>query len=228
MENLDLPKREIIKCFHCGNETLMEPIGEYKWGSSDIEYDDLSFNYVYEMFVCPVCHKITLRETYGDETMAYINRHDEMEWYQEKTILFPVNNIESSSIPPKIKKAFESALKTKEIDKNICLIALRRALELILKDKGATKWGLKNMIEEIAEKGILPETLKEASSLTKILGDSAAHDKDLEIDQHDVESMSEFVEFIIEYLYIVPEKINTYKERLSLKQTLEPEKGFDE
>lgn len=57
----------------------------------------------------------------------------------------------------------------------------------------------------------------EASSLTKILGDSAAHDKELEIDQHDVESMAEFVEYIIEYLYIVPDKINTYKERLSSK-----------
>lgn len=38
--------------------------------------------------------------------------------------------------------------------------------------------------------------------------------KDLEIDQHDVESMAEFVEYIIEYLYVVPDKINTYKEIL--------------
>lgn len=127
------------------------------------------------------------------------------------------NRISRSSIPSKVKEAFEAALKTKGIDKNICLMALRRTLELILKDKGATKWGLKDKIEEIAEKGLLPDTLKEASSLTKILGDSAAHDKELEIDQHDVESMAEFVEYIIEYLYIVPDKINTYKERLSAK-----------
>ncbi len=164
-----------------------------------------------------MCHKVTLRETYSDETMMEPNYNGEMEYYNKKTILFPINNIESGSIPSKVKEAFEAALKTKEIDKNICLIALRRTLELILKDKGATKWGLKDKIEEIAEKGLLPGTLKEASSLTKILGDSAAHDKELEIDQHDVESMSEFVEFIIEYLYIVPDKINTYKERLSSK-----------
>lgn len=217
MRNQDLPKEEIIKCFHCGNETLMHLKGEYQWGSSNVKYDDYNFNYRYEMFACPVCHKATLRETYGDETMMEPNHNGEMEWYNKKTILFPVNNIESSSIPLKVKESFEAALKTKEIDKNICLIALRRTLELILKDKGATKWGLKDKIEEIAEKGLLPDTLKEASSLTKILGDSAAHDKNLEIDQHDVESMSEFVEFIIEYLYIVPDKINTYKERLSSK-----------
>jgi len=188
---------------------------QYKWGSQDVEDDnDLSFSFIYEMFVCPVCRKVTLRETYGDETMVVNSRGDRMEWYDEKTILYPISNIESSSIPTKVQEAFEAALKTKEIDKNICLMALRRTLELILNDKGASKWGLKNKIEEIAEKGLLPSALKEASSLAKILGDSAAHDKDLEIDQYDVESMCEFVGYIIEYLYIVPEKISTYKERL--------------
>src|SRR5699024_3519251 len=145
--------------------------------------------------------------------------NDILEYYDKKTILFPINNIESSSIPQKVKEAFEAALKTKGIDKNICLMALRRTLELILKDKGATKWGLKDKIEEIAEKGLLPDTLKEASSLTKILGDSAAHDKELEIDQYDVEAMAEFVGFIIEYLYIVPDKISAYKVRLDEKSS---------
>lgn len=217
MKNFDLPKEEIIKCFHCGNETLMRQTGEYKWGSRDVKEDDLNFNYTYDMFVCPICHKVTLRETYGDETMMEPNHRGEMEWYNTKTIVFPINSVESTSIPLKVKEAFEAALKTKNIDKYVGLMALRRTLELILKDKGATKWGLKDKIEEIAEKGLLPDTLKEASSLTKILGDSAAHDKDLEIDQYDVESMTEFVEYIIEYLYVVPDKINCYKERFGAK-----------
>lgn len=217
MQNLDTPKEVIIKCFHCGNETLMRQTGEFQWGSRNVEYDDFDYHYTYEMFACPVCHKITLRQIYSDETMIDVGCRGEMLMYNSKTILYPINSIDSSSIPPKIKEAFESALKTKGIDKNVCLMALRRTLELILKDKGATKWGLKDKIEEIAQKGLLPDTLKEASSLTKILGDSAAHDNDLEIDQYDVDSMAEFVEFIIEYLYIIPDKINTYKGRLSSK-----------
>lgn len=100
-------------------------------------------------------------------------------------------------------------------------MALRRTLELLLKDKGATKWGLKDKIEEIAAKGLLPDTLKEASSLAKMLGDTAAHDKELEIDQYDVEAMVEFIGFIIEYLYVVPDRINAYKERLDAKLTSE-------
>lgn len=210
-------EKEVIKCFHCGNETPMSQIGEYSWGSRDMEYEDFDYLYEYKLFACPVCHKVTLRESYGDETMIVSHPDGEMRYHCDKTILFPTNSIDSGSIPLKVKEAYEAALKVKSIDKYVGLLALRRTLELVLKDKGATKWGLKDKIEEIAEKGILPNTLKEASSLTKILGDSAAHDKEIDIEQQDVESMAEFVEYIIEYLYVVPDKINSYKQRLSSK-----------
>ena len=150
------------------------------------------------------------------------NGYGDIEDYSKDTILFPINSIGDSSVPPKIRDSFEAALKTQSIDSNLCLIALRRTLELVLKDKGATKWGLKDKIEEIAEKRLLPDTLKEASSLTKILGDSAAHDKDIDIDENDVLSMSEFIRYIIEYIYIVPDKLERYKERFNMKNSQQP------
>lgn len=219
LQSMDLAKakQEIIKCFHCGNETPMQKVGEYTWGSRDEEFSEFEFLYEYELFACPVCHKVTLRQTYGDETMIDYCNYDQLSYYNEQNILFPQNSIESKSVPQKIKEAYSAALKIKGIDKSNCLMALRRTLELLLKDKGATKWGLKDKIEEIAAKGLLPDTLKEASSLTKLLGDTAAHDKELEIDEYDVEAMTEFIGFIIEYLYIVPDKINTYKKRLDTK-----------
>ena len=142
-------------------------------------------------------------------------------FYTEDTVLYPINSVDSNAIPKKVKESYEAALKVKNIDNKLCLVALRITLEKILKDKGATKWGLKDKIEEIAEMGYLPDTLKEASALTKILGDSAAHDKPLEIDEYDVSSMAEFVEYIIEYLYIIPDKIKSYKERFSSKEGTE-------
>lgn len=41
MRSNDLDKQEIIKCFHCGNETPMPKVGEYSWGSRDLEYSDI-------------------------------------------------------------------------------------------------------------------------------------------------------------------------------------------
>lgn len=217
MKNTDLIKVEIVRCFHCGNETPMQKVGEYSWGSRDIDFSEIDFFYKYELFACPVCHKVTLRETYGDETMMEYHNCDQVSFYDEKNILFPVNSINSNSVPQKIKEAYAAALKVKEIDKYVCLMALRRTLELLLKDKGAVKWALKDKIEEIAAKGLLPDALKEASSLAKMLGDTAVHDKEIDIDQHDVEAIAEFIRFIIEYLYIVPDKITTYKRRLDAK-----------
>ena len=101
-------------------------------------------------------------------------------------------------------------------------MALRRTLELMLKDQGATKWGLKDKIEEVAAKGLLPDTLKEASSFAKVLGDTAAHDKEVEIDSYDIETIAEFISYIIEYLYIIPNKIRAYREVLDSKSH-EPE-----
>lgn len=213
MKNQDIDRTKILKCYHCGNETLMQIVGESKWTSNEIEASDLNFSYKYELFSCPICRNVTLREIYSDETMINYNFSGDICYYSESNILYPICSIEGNSIPPKIKDSYEAALKTKNIDKHICLMALRRTLEMILIDKGATKWGLKDKIEEIAAKGLLPESLKEASSLTKILGDSAAHAKDLDIGQFDVESISEFIEYLLEYLYILPDKITKYKRR---------------
>ena len=217
MKSNDIHTDEIIKCFHCGNETPMKKVGEYSWGSRDIEEAEFDFLYKYHLFACPVCHRVTLRQTYTDETMIHYCNYTDITYYDEKNILYPLSSVESTSVPVKVKEAYEAALKTKSIDKYVCLMALRRTLELLLKDKGATKWSLKDKIEEIAKKGLLPDALKEASSLAKMLGDTAAHDKDMEIEQYDVEAMVEFIGFIIEYLYVVPDKINTFKERLDSK-----------
>ncbi len=225
MQHADSNKEEIIKCFHCGNETPMKKVGEYSWGSRDLDYsefEEFDFLFKYELFACPVCHKVTLRQTYGDESMIQYHANDQLSFYDEQSILFPLSSIESNYVPSKIKAAYEAALKTKGIDKHICLMALRRTLELMLKDQGATKWGLKDKIEEVAAKGLLPDTLKEASSFAKVLGDTAAHDKEVEIDSYDIETIAEFISYIIEYLYIIPNKIRAYREVLDSKSH-EPE-----
>lgn len=98
MRSNDLDKQEIIKCFHCGNETPMPKVGEYSWGSRDLEYSDIDFLNKYELFACPVCHKVTLRHSYGDETMIHYHNYDEISYYDEKSILYPQNSIDMSAV----------------------------------------------------------------------------------------------------------------------------------
>ena len=192
----------------------MKQVGAFEWGSNDEKNCTLNYSFKYRMLFCPVCHKITLLETYGDESMEEPTCDGSMEYYYANTVLYPINSIDSSAMPDNIKEAFESALKVKNIDVNACSLLLRRTLEIILKDQGAVKWGLKEMIEEIASKGILPKSLKEASFFTKKYGDSAAHGKELAADDCDIQNLVEFVKYIIEYLYIIPTKIAQFKNKI--------------
>jgi len=191
----------------------MNLYGSFNYNSGYLE-DDLEFSKTYKLYACPICNNVTLLHIYTDESMINWSYNGEREQYNEEKILFPITSLESNAMPKEVKEAFEAALKIRNIDNNLCLMALRRTLELILLNKGATKWGLKEKIEEIAAKGILPDALKEASKFTKFLGDSAAHGNGSETSLNDVNTMIEFVEYIIEYLYILPHKIERYKTKI--------------
>jgi len=150
------------------------------------------------------------------------NDGDTKNFFDETTI-YPMSSFDNNAVPRKIAVAFEAALKVKNIDNGVCLMALRRTLELVLCDKGATKWGLKDKIEEIASQGLLLESLKEASKFAKILGDTAAHGKDDGVDSNDVNTMVEFVKYILEYLYVLPHKIEIYKKKIEKQEKLSNE-----
>lgn len=43
MQGSDSSKEEIILCLPCGNETLMKKVGEYTWGSRNLEFSEINF-----------------------------------------------------------------------------------------------------------------------------------------------------------------------------------------
>jgi len=200
-------EQKVLQCFYCGNKTKMDMVGQHinHW-----ETDDGSFRGYnkHKMFICPVRERVTFHYAYWEDGMYDRNGQG----YEEDEILYPINSIDSKAMPTEIKDAFEAALKIRNIDNAVCLMALRRTLELICHDKGASeKKKLAGKIEELAQQGILPEPLKDASSFTRELGNSAAHDNKLNVGSHDIDSIVDFVKYIIEYLYILPYKLKRYK-----------------
>ena len=79
------------------------------------------------MFACPVCGKVTFLETYWDNAQRDYAGNE----YSDDEILYPVNSLKTKLLPNEIKNAFESALKVKNIDNDLCFIALRKTLELV-------------------------------------------------------------------------------------------------
>ncbi|MFD3447444.1 DUF4145 domain-containing protein [Microbacteriaceae bacterium 4G12] len=122
-------------------------------------------------------------------------------------------------MPNNVAKAFESALKVRQIDGEIYASAIRRTLEMMCKDKGEEGRNLYSMLKALSDKGMLPPILNDMSSVLREIGNAAAH-ADEDNFHHDlVPSMIEFTNIILDYVYNLPKQIKTIQDRISKKTT---------
>lgn len=128
-----------------------------------------------------------------------------------------------AGIPAQVASAYAAALKCRNIDTVICLIALRRILEFICHDKQAKGQNLWRKIEDLSSKGILPPELKHASIITKNYGNMGAHDSQINVSQTDINLIFEFVKYILDYLYVLPAKLKEMQEKMGRPQATVPD-----
>lgn len=200
--------QQVFQCYHCGNETLMNLVGEHRenWENED------SYGYTVScMFICPICQETTYVERYWELGMVAYNGEDIV----DEKIYYPAISLDKSYIPENIKTAFEGALKSRNTDRELCLLGLRRTLERICKEQGATENNLEKKVTELANRNILPPTLKEASDITRHFGNSAAHGDEMDISKNELNLIVEFVELLINYIYVIPQKILRLKKLTS-------------
>jgi hypothetical protein len=93
-------------------------------------------------------------------------------------------------------------------------VQIRRALEAICIERGATKGTLVQNIEELANRGEIPKTLAEASDLLRLVGNLGAHAGDRDVHPLQAHSLGRFFRAIIEYLYVSPKKIQEFRASL--------------
>ena len=205
-------------CYHCGNRGLMPIVCKHEHDYGGPEFDeignvinyDLEEHFEWFMLSCPACNKVTLYEEYSDETTRDFFTHSE--------VLYPQSSIDYTGVPQKIKTAFESALKVKNIDTAVCALSLRRVLEAICKDKGATGKNLEQMISNMIERQLLPQMFDDACWIVRQLGNSAAHADNKHFSIYQVDQTIMFMQNIINYLYTLPIKMQ------QLRTTIQSEK----
>lgn len=209
----------ITTCYHCGNKGLLKYKSTVTWNNDHIEYNskgevilyDVIEHIDWDLYECHVCHNPILIRNYtfdavGEET--------------ESTMAFPSLPINKDGVPAEIANAFNSAVKTKGIDSAICLLSLRRVLEMIAKDKGAKGNTLEDKIANLVDGQMLPEMLNDACWIIRQLGNDAAHADDIKFYKYDVERVIEYVAVIIEYLYSLPKRIKDTKNKILEKKQI--------
>ena len=206
-------RNHVHTCFHCGNTGLLKYIGKTRWEDVNEERDAFG-NVLYacliehedwHIFECPVCHKPVVISEYA---------LDAMDFEATRTVEYPTIAVSHDGVPKEIYTAYESAVKTKGIDYAICLLSLRRVLEMICKEKGAKGNTLEKKIDDLIEKKVLPPMIGEACWIIRQMGNDAAHADKVDVFGVEVDQVIGYVGSIIDYLYSMPYRVNKMKKKI--------------
>ena len=210
-------KDQVHTCFHCGNTGLMNYVGNTYWTYDEVERNALG-DVIYavqieheywHVFECPVCHKPVLISEYC---------FDAQESRPEIKTEYPTIAVSRDGVPKDIYSAFESAVKTKGIDYSICLLSLRRVLEMICKDKGAEGRDLEKKIDDLIEKKIFPPMIEDACWIIRQMGNDAAHADKIRVYTYEIEQVIGYVATIIDYLYSLPHRVEKMKKKIKTRK----------
>jgi hypothetical protein len=95
------------------------------------------------------------------------------------------------------------------------VVMARSSLQNALRDQHAEGKNLKQEINDLAEKGILPPIMRDWSNCVRELGNESAHPEPSQgqVKPQDAIDIVNFLDFLLEYLYTLPFRIKQYRDR---------------
>ena len=205
MSEADTKKTEKIirKCGHCGSvrELGLRVTYTDSWYYPEFEVRGYT---TWSILQCPACLKPTLEEYSLTDT----------DNFPDEQTLYPSANAFETNLPLKIAREYVSALRVRDLSKNACAVLIRRTLEVICEHEQAKGKSLNEKIQDLATSGRIPQTLADMAHLSRKIGNFGAHVLEYEITKSDLTIMIDFVEAILEYLYVAPAKIRAVQTRL--------------
>ncbi len=200
----------IERCGHCGNVTNLEERGRYehKVTVHNEENDTWDVGRVlWQVYECVTCSEPTLiRSVYEPQIENTVTVHEKQ--------LYPTSESSLTNLPQKIEKAYTAAIKVKNIEPNACAVLVGRTLEAACNHEEAQGRTLAQKLNYLAENGRIPNTLAAMARQLKELRNLGAHDAEDVVTEEDVPIILDFLEAILEYLYVAPAKIEAVQARL--------------
>jgi hypothetical protein len=196
----------LVRCGHCGNVGNCKVKAEY---TRDIITEwDAHYVTTWRLLQCPACTNIILHQTFVDSEMPSGEPDD-------VKILYPTARAHLPKLPIEIAKEYEATLKVRTISSNACAVLARRTLEAICKQQGATGGSLYQQLDSLLKSASIPPLLGDVAHLGRQIGNLGAHFGKGEASDEDVAVMLDFLETILEYLYVIPDKVAAVKSHLT-------------
>jgi len=94
-------------------------------------------------------------------------------------------------------------------------VMARSALQAAMREQEAKGKNLKEEIDDLADKGLLPPIMQEWAHTLRLLGNDSAHPEAEQppVEPQDVRDIIQFLNFLLELLYSLPKRISQYRER---------------
>jgi len=209
---------KIFRCGHCGNRTshliicthsIEIPLGIYSPDNEEITADDYYF-----LFECKTCKNVSLKNVFSEELDGFDDPDFDRIHY-----LYPSSRIIKEEIPDGLNIMVEEAKKVKAVSVFAYIFLVRKVLEELCIDKGIKGKNLKEMLNKLVIQEKLPEIIIKAVDKLRLLGNIGAHQSKLNINKVDIELVEEFMLTLIEYVYVLPTKLD--KLDLALKKQRE-------
>ncbi|MFC2043195.1 DUF4145 domain-containing protein [Chloroflexota bacterium] len=210
---------QILLCSHCFNVTPHQLIvdGLVSKLFDEIEHDNGKTQKIIE----PFYYALLKCGTCGDYSLLGDFEHLLPKSISGYPVLYPTSDTLDPSVPEKICKVYAEASRIRLKAPNAYAGQIRRALEFLCKNQNATGRILYEQLNSLVEKGTIPPTLGEMTTLIRMLGNIGVHAAEDEVSIWDAQLIDEFFRSIIEYVYIAPSKISRLKLRIDRRNSVQ-------
>jgi len=128
---------------------------------------------------------------------------------------YPLPSLTDERIPEKIRKDIDEAKICLSVNAfRACAGMCRRALQQACILKGiSSKKRLEEQIDELAEKRIITDDLRELAHNVRWVGNDALHPENPEVTEEDAKEILNLTEQFMEVIFVAPKKVKEIKEK---------------
>jgi hypothetical protein len=192
-----------IKCGNCEKLTKQQIVANYTDIDIDTDQEEGYYNetrYLLQLSLCPSCDFINLTVENEDGTIH---------------VLFPSPPKDLEGLPPSVGKAYKAARAVKRIDPNAFAVLLGRVVELVCLDRGAKGNTLNDQLQDLANRGEIPDKLAKMAHQLRALRNIGAHATLGELTYAESPILEDLGRAILEYVYIAPHLIKKVEQKIN-------------
>lgn len=211
-------KTLVLFCLICCNRTphkiagfhsyeIKRPDSFYEqWDGPDDEWDfgELPSHVIgYWLTVCGTCQEPALFAGLTDDE-------------KDPKCVWPDKDDIGDAVPNEVQQAYREATRVRNISPRSFAVEIRRALEAICAEQGIARGKLSKRLPKLFEKTAMPGNLKQVADALRVLGNMAAHYSQSPTSPAEVLTIDEFFRAVIEYVYVAPAKLASYRTKLDV------------